>query len=162
MAPVAFFPGSANSAVPSNGSTAGKIMNHDYRITAEKHDFAINYTRGDDLSNFPIEQARLRSIWYMLALATGSVAGYGWALHAKTVCLASDRGNDADCRIIQACGRRTGAPSLHRDCNNRHFQHLWHALGRSASGLSVSRERTLESDTVLLVCYWSCRTSNYH
>ena len=75
-------------------------MNHDYKITAEKHDFAINHTGGDDLSKFPIEQARLRSIWYMLVLATGSVAGYGWALYAKTVCLASNHRNNAECATV--------------------------------------------------------------
>ena len=104
-------------------------MNLDCRITAEKHDFAIKYTRGDDLSNFPIEKARLRSIWYMLALATGSVAGHGWAFHTKTVCLASIPKDNADSNIVQARGHHTGAPILHRDSNNGHLQHLWHALG---------------------------------
>jgi hypothetical protein len=65
----------------------GKIMNRDYRIVAEKNNFVIDKVRGDDLSTFPIEKARLRSIWYPLIIVVVSIAGYGWALHAEAVCI---------------------------------------------------------------------------
>ena len=42
--------------------------------------------RGDDLDKFPIELARLRSVFYPLSIAAASIAGYGWAVQAKTVC----------------------------------------------------------------------------
>ena len=60
-------------------------MNRDYRITAKKNNFVINRVKGDDLSEFPIEHARIRSIWYMIVLTISGVTGYGWALQAKTV-----------------------------------------------------------------------------
>jgi hypothetical protein len=62
-------------------------MNRDYRIVAHKNNFVIDKVRGDDLSTFPIEKARLRSIWYLLATAVVSIAGYGWAVQTRTVCI---------------------------------------------------------------------------
>ncbi|KAG8531028.1 uncharacterized protein KY384_004385 [Bacidia gigantensis] len=57
----------------ANAYPSGKIMNRDYRITAEKNNFTIDRIRGDDLSKFPIEHVRIRSIWYMIVLAIGGV-----------------------------------------------------------------------------------------
>ncbi|KAL9611654.1 MAG: hypothetical protein Q9167_003722 [Letrouitia subvulpina] len=59
-------------------------MNRDYRITAEKNNIAIDRIKGDDLSKFPIEHARLRSIWCMIFVTIAGVTGYGWALQAET------------------------------------------------------------------------------
>ncbi|KAI4151127.1 MAG: hypothetical protein L6R39_002109 [Caloplaca ligustica] len=41
-----------------------KVMDHDYKNTAAANGFTVDKTTGDDLTNFPIEKARLRSIWY--------------------------------------------------------------------------------------------------
>ena len=60
-------------------------MNRDYRTVAKKFKFEIEEIRGDDLSTFPLEQARLRSIFYMIVIAVAAVTGYGWALQAQTV-----------------------------------------------------------------------------
>ena len=74
-----------SAALASNHFAAGKIMNRDYRVVAKKQNFIIDKTQGDNMSNFPIEYARLRSIWYMLAIAIASIAGYGWSLYARAV-----------------------------------------------------------------------------
>jgi hypothetical protein len=60
-------------------------MNHDYRATASDHNIVINAVSGDDLTDFPIEKARLRSIWYAISASGICTAGYGWVLHSRTV-----------------------------------------------------------------------------
>ncbi|MCJ1235466.1 hypothetical protein MMC14_003434, partial [Varicellaria rhodocarpa] len=62
-----------------------KLLDWDYRRTAKEVGHEINKAAGDDLSKFPIEKARLRSIWYMIAIDITAIIGYGWSLHAKTV-----------------------------------------------------------------------------
>lgn len=64
---------------------AGKIIDYDYRKTAAKVGIAIDRAKGDDLDRFPIERARLRSIWYFIAISTTCTIGYGWTLHTRTV-----------------------------------------------------------------------------
>jgi len=64
---------------------AGKIIDRDYRKTAASVGFTVDKVKGDDLTKFPIEKARLRSIWYFIAISTSCTLGYGWSLHAKTV-----------------------------------------------------------------------------
>ena len=59
-------------------------MDRDYQTVARAHNFPVDRVKGDDLSQFPIERARLRSSWYFLALTIGSVGGYGWTLAHKT------------------------------------------------------------------------------
>ena len=60
-------------------------MNRDYRLTACDHNIVIDAISGDDLTNFPIEKARLRSIWYSISVSGFCTTGYGWALHSRTV-----------------------------------------------------------------------------
>jgi hypothetical protein len=60
-------------------------MNYDYRLTARDHNIVINAISDNDISNFPIEKARFRSIWYSIGISGGSTIGYGWALHFRTV-----------------------------------------------------------------------------
>jgi predicted MFS family arabinose efflux permease len=64
---------------------AGKVMNRDYRLTAKVHGITINAVAGDDLTNFPIEKARFRSVWYSISISGASVVGYGWSMQYKTV-----------------------------------------------------------------------------
>lgn len=59
-------------------------MNHDYRATARDHNITINTVSGDDLTDFPIEKARYRSVWYFIAASSTCTAGYGWAVQTKT------------------------------------------------------------------------------
>lgn len=63
----------------------GKVMNDDYKKTAAAVGFTVDKTKGDDLANFPIEKARLRSIWYFVSVSTACTIGYGWTLQARTV-----------------------------------------------------------------------------
>lgn len=60
-------------------------MNRDYRLTARDHNIVINAISGDDLTDFPIEKARFRSIWYSISVSGACTTGYGWALHSRTV-----------------------------------------------------------------------------
>lgn len=62
----------------------GRIANYDYRVTAKAHDIFIDTKRGDDILEFPIEKARLRTIWVYIILAAGATIGYGWALDTTT------------------------------------------------------------------------------
>ena len=107
-------------------------MNRDYRIVAQKNDFPIDRVSGDDLSGFPVEQARLRSIWYMLAIAIAAVTGYGWALQARTVCSRPERITKSkylNHLLARCCFSSAAVPD--RSSNNRHLQHLWHTSCRS-------------------------------
>ncbi|KAJ5774118.1 MFS general substrate transporter [Penicillium paradoxum] len=61
---------------------SGKIMNRDYRLTARAHNMTIDATHGDDLTVFPIEKARFRSIWYSICATGIATTGYGWTLHS--------------------------------------------------------------------------------
>lgn len=60
-------------------------MNRDYRLIAQEHNIVIDAVSGDDLTNFPIEKARFRSIWYTIAISGVCTIGYGWAIHSRTV-----------------------------------------------------------------------------
>ncbi|CAG2010152.1 unnamed protein product [Fusarium graminearum] len=60
---------------------AGRLLDHDYRLIARKHDINVNVRAGDDLDSFPIGEARFRSIWYLISVGAVSLIGYGWAIH---------------------------------------------------------------------------------
>ena len=59
-------------------------MDRDYRTVARAHKIPVDRVKGDDLTQFRIERARLRSSWYFLASTVVSVGGYGWTLAFKT------------------------------------------------------------------------------
>ncbi|KAF2671661.1 MFS general substrate transporter, partial [Microthyrium microscopicum] len=63
---------------------SGIIMDHDYKATAKAHGMTIDKRAGDDLSKFPIEKARFKSIWYFISLTGVCTIGYGWALQSRT------------------------------------------------------------------------------
>lgn len=60
-------------------------MDRDYRLIARSHNLAINTLHGDDLSVFPIEKARFRSIWYSIGATGICTVGYGWTLRFNVV-----------------------------------------------------------------------------
>ena len=62
----------------------GMITDYDYRQTARAHDLSIDRVRGDDLSEFPIEKARLRTVWLYISVSATATLGYGWALEYRT------------------------------------------------------------------------------
>ncbi len=60
-------------------------MNYDYRATARHENISIDIVQGDDMTTFPIEKARFRSIWYSIGAAGFCTIGYGWALQFRVV-----------------------------------------------------------------------------
>ncbi|KAM0326798.1 hypothetical protein ACHAQA_006673 [Verticillium albo-atrum] len=62
----------------------GYILDWNYRRTAHRIGFAIDRKRGDDLTHFPIELARLQPVFPTLALGLVVLAVYGWVLHLET------------------------------------------------------------------------------
>ena len=66
------------------GYANGKLMDHNYNVIARKIGHTIDRERGDDLNRFPIERARTRGAWYLLAMLTCDLIGYGWALHHRS------------------------------------------------------------------------------
>ncbi|KAI4280196.1 MAG: hypothetical protein L6R38_004639 [Xanthoria sp. 2 TBL-2021] len=64
--------------------STGRLLDHDYRRTAKKYGIEINRLSGDDMSAFPIEEARLRSSWLPALTSIIAAIGYGWALQTTT------------------------------------------------------------------------------
>lgn len=66
------------------GYANGKLMDWNYKVTARAIGHTIDKVSGDDLDHFPIERARARGSWYLLAVYICSLAGYGWSVVAHT------------------------------------------------------------------------------
>ena len=75
---LAYLPRSAG--IITGGYVNGKLMDRNYRTTAKEIGHTIDREGGDDVGQFPIERARTRGSWYLLAILTGTLIGYGWAL----------------------------------------------------------------------------------
>lgn len=68
----------------SGGYLNGKLMDWNYKATARSIGHTIDKVSGDDLNNFPIERARARGSYYLLAVYIAALAGYGWSVQART------------------------------------------------------------------------------
>ena len=66
------------------GYANGKLMDRNYRITANHIGYTIDRDHDDDLNHFPIERARTRGSWSLLGVFTGATVGYGWALDSRS------------------------------------------------------------------------------
>jgi multidrug resistance protein len=62
----------------------GYILDWNYRRIAKKLSFTIDRRRGADLSKFPIETARVQTIYPALLIGGGVLTGYGWSLERRT------------------------------------------------------------------------------
>ncbi|MCJ1468277.1 hypothetical protein MMC07_006905 [Pseudocyphellaria aurata] len=62
------------------GFATGRIMDRNYKITAQQIGHTIDRIKGDDLNHFPIERARSRGSRYLLGVFVCALAGYGWAV----------------------------------------------------------------------------------
>ncbi|KAK3991018.1 major facilitator superfamily domain-containing protein [Cladorrhinum sp. PSN332] len=62
----------------------GYVLDANYRRVARKIGFTIDYKRGDDLSEFPIEEARIVPVYPVLFTGAAAVICYGWVLQAET------------------------------------------------------------------------------
>jgi len=63
----------------------GYMLDWNYRRIARKIGHTIDKKRGDDLSKFPIEKARIQLIAPFLVLGVAGVISYGWALDRELV-----------------------------------------------------------------------------
>ena len=61
----------------------GKLLDRDYRMTSKSHLQPADASP-HSLFDFPIERARLRSVFIFIAINTFATAGYGWALASRT------------------------------------------------------------------------------
>ncbi|KFY16970.1 hypothetical protein V492_00979 [Pseudogymnoascus sp. VKM F-4246] len=66
------------------GLQLGKLIDRNYKTMAKKHGHGVDLKRGDDISDFPIEKARLQWVYYLISISTGGTLGYGWSLCART------------------------------------------------------------------------------
>ncbi|KAL0472618.1 MFS transporter [Neurospora intermedia] len=62
----------------------GRILDWNYRRLAKKMGMTIDYKRGDDLTKFPIERARLQPVIPILGIGVVATIGYAWALETTT------------------------------------------------------------------------------
>lgn len=61
----------------------GILLDRDYHLVARQHPLHTNLS-GSNLRDFPIERARLGSVFYFLAINIVATASYGWVLATKT------------------------------------------------------------------------------
>lgn len=66
------------------GYANGKLLNWNYKVTAQRIGHTVQTISGDDLTNFPIERARARGAWHFLVLYICALAGYGWPVVTHT------------------------------------------------------------------------------
>ena len=64
--------------------TTGKMIDLNYRRHAKANGFPLSRNRYQDLTNFPIEKARLEISLPLLYFAVVGLIGYGWVLDAQT------------------------------------------------------------------------------
>lgn len=62
---------------------SGRVLDIDYRHTAARHNIRVERQKDHNLAQFPIEEARLRSIKYSLAICCALIVGYGWSLQRE-------------------------------------------------------------------------------
>ncbi|KAL9033781.1 MAG: hypothetical protein Q9214_007346, partial [Letrouitia sp. 1 TL-2023] len=61
----------------------GKLLDYEYRRTAQKYGLTVSKST-NEITNFPIEEARLHSVFYFITISTIATVGYGWTLQART------------------------------------------------------------------------------
>jgi MFS family permease len=59
---------------------SSKFMDWNYKSTAKKAGFTINKVKGDDLTKFPIEEARSRWSDVLIIVEMCATIGYGWSI----------------------------------------------------------------------------------
>lgn len=63
----------------------GKQLDRDYKTIARLHQLHVEKGQRAPVADLPIDEARLRNIWWPLIIAIGGTAGYGWSLRYKVV-----------------------------------------------------------------------------
>ncbi|KAL6716677.1 hypothetical protein ACLMJK_006245 [Lecanora helva] len=60
----------------------GKVLDHNYTVTATRTGLSVDKKKGDEVAEFPIEKARSRGCSYVLLISLSSTIGYGWAIES--------------------------------------------------------------------------------
>ncbi|KLU89999.1 hypothetical protein MAPG_08966 [Magnaporthiopsis poae ATCC 64411] len=71
------------SGVVFGGYLNGRLLDWNYKTTAQEAGIEVDRERGDDLNKFPIERARLRSMHVLQAVHLVALVGYGWILEKE-------------------------------------------------------------------------------
>lgn len=61
----------------------GKVLDHNYKHLAFTVGLTIDTVKGDNLSNFPIKQARSRWCTPLLLLSSAIMTSYGWSIKLR-------------------------------------------------------------------------------
>ncbi|KAI2730685.1 hypothetical protein CBS147332_2537 [Penicillium roqueforti] len=61
----------------------GKVIDYNYKRTAQKLGFPVNRQKGDDLRSFPIEHTRLQTVFPAMAIGVVAFIPYGWVLQQR-------------------------------------------------------------------------------
>ena len=61
----------------------GKLLDFEYRRTARRHGLPVS-TSSNETDEFPIEEARLHSVFYFIVISAIATISYGWTLQART------------------------------------------------------------------------------
>lgn len=61
----------------------GYIQDWNYARVARRYGFSIDKKRGDDLTKFPIEKARLSIVWPFVYVGAVAIICFGWAATLK-------------------------------------------------------------------------------
>ncbi|KAJ5297490.1 hypothetical protein PENANT_c005G11384 [Penicillium antarcticum] len=61
----------------------GKVIDWSYKRTAEKTGLPVDRQKGDNLRNFPIERARLHTVFPVMAVGIAAFIPYGWVLQQR-------------------------------------------------------------------------------
>ncbi|SPO03041.1 uncharacterized protein DNG_05722 [Cephalotrichum gorgonifer] len=69
--------------VIAGGFVAGKLMDWNYKRTAEEEGLSVDSVAGDDIHQFPIEKARTRGSLAIISVSVLAVVGYGWAVQYR-------------------------------------------------------------------------------
>ncbi|KAF2239360.1 MFS general substrate transporter [Viridothelium virens] len=67
----------------SSSFLSGRLLDYDYAKTAKAHGFVADRRHGEELGQFPLEKARLRSVFVLLTITSGSLLCYGWVMQLK-------------------------------------------------------------------------------
>jgi hypothetical protein len=58
----------------------GYIQDRSYAKVARANGFPVEKKRGTDLTHFPIEKARMASVWPLIYVGAAATIGFGWAI----------------------------------------------------------------------------------
>lgn len=61
----------------------GKVIDHNYKRIAQRLKLPVDRKKGDDLRAFPIEQARLQTVFPVMTVGIAAFIPYGWVLQQR-------------------------------------------------------------------------------